>query len=433
MYISGWGNNLVIKSNVIYPKNINEIIKIVKDYKYKGILVRGMGRSYGDVALSENIISLKNFEKKFEFDEMNGYLKCSANITISEINNLIIPKGWFLNITPGSKFISVGGAIANDVHGKNHHKDGSFSDYVDEIEIIKDNGEIEICSNKKNIELFEATCGGIGLTGIIIYAKIKLFKIKSKYIDVKIIKTSNFEETIKKLNEFKNYKYLVAWSDTLNTKKIGRSIIFCGDHCSDGDLKYKIPKSYTIPKFIGFFIMNSICIKLFNFFYYLLHNNNQNLKKEINSFFYPLDTVYNWNKLYGKNGFTQIQILIKENKNYENILNKIFNFFIKKKLYSYLTTLKEYGDGNKNLLSFGEKGLSVTMDIPVNKNFWNIYKDFENQFSDENFKIYLAKDSYMSQQFFEKTYKNIDTFIEMKKKFNSNSTFRSKLSKRLGL
>ena len=130
MYISGWGNNLVVNSNIIYPKNINEIIGIIKDYKSKGILVRGMGRSYGDVALNENIISLKYYKKTLELDEKDGLLKCSSNVTISEINDLIISKGWFLNITPGSKFVSVGGAIANDVHGKNHHKDGSFSDYL---------------------------------------------------------------------------------------------------------------------------------------------------------------------------------------------------------------------------------------------------------------------------------------------------------------
>ena len=164
MYISGWGNNLQVKSNTLYPKNINEIIGIIKDYKSKGILVRGMGRSYGDVALNENIISLKFFKKILELDEKKGLLKCSSNATISEINDLIISKGWFLNITPGSKFVTVGGAIANDVHGKNHHKDGSFSDYIEEFDIIKENGQIVSCSNKMNSEMFHATCGGLGLS-----------------------------------------------------------------------------------------------------------------------------------------------------------------------------------------------------------------------------------------------------------------------------
>ena len=433
MYISGWGNNLVVNSNIIYPKNINEIIGIIKEYKSKGILVRGMGRSYGDVALNENIVSLKYYKKTLELDEKDGLLKCSSNVSISEINDLIISKGWFLNITPGSKFVSVGGAIANDVHGKNHHKDGSFSDYLDEFDIIKENGEIISCSSKTNPELFYATCGGLGLTGIIINVKIKLLRIKSKNIDVKIVKTKDFEETIQKLNDLKDYKYLVAWSDTLSKKNNGRSIIFCGEHSTDGDLNYKKQKNFKIPSLFGFFLMNSICLKLFNLFYYSFHKNDKKFKKDINNFFYPLDTISNWNKLYGKNGFTQIQLLIKQNKYNKDLLVEIIKYFREKGFYSYLTTLKEYGEGNKNFLSFGEKGLSITLDIPLNNNFSKVYEEFEKKFSNEHIKVYLAKDSFMSQTFFKNTYSKLNNFIELQKRVNSNSTFKSKLSQRLGL
>ena len=433
MYISGWGNNLVVNSKIIYPKNINEIIRIIRDYKSKGILVRGMGRSYGDVALNENIISLKYYKKILDLNEKEGLLKCSSNVTISEINDLIIPKGWFLNITPGSKFVSVGGAIANDVHGKNHHKDGSFSDYLEQVDIIKENGEVVSCSNKTNSELFYATCGGLGLTGVIINVKIKLLKIKSKNIDVKIVKTRDFEQTIQKLNDLKDYKYLVAWTDTLNKKNIGRSIIFCGEHSNDGDLNYKKQKNYKIPSIFGFFFMNLICLKFFNLFYYLFHKNNQKLKKDINNFFYPLDIVNNWNKLYGKNGFTQIQLLIKQNKNSKDLLLEIINYFNEKGFYSYLTTLKEYGEGNENFLSFGEKGLSITLDIALNDNFLKVYEEFEKKFSNKDIKVYLAKDSFMSQTFFKNTYSKLNNFIELQKKVNPNSTFKSKLSERLGL
>ena len=433
MYISGWGNNLQVNSNTIYPKNINEIIGIIKDYKSKGILVRGMGRSYGDVALNENIISLKYFKKILELDEKDGRLKCSSNVTISEINDLIISKGWFLNITPGSKFVTVGGAIANDVHGKNHHKDGSFSDYIEEFDIIKENGVIVSCSNKMNSELFHATCGGLGLTGIITNVKIKLLKINSKNIDVKIVKTNNFEQTIQKFKDLKDYKYLVAWTDTLSKKNNGRSIIFCGEHSTDGDLNYKKQKNFKIPSLFGFFLMNSICLKLFNLFYYLFHKNDKKFKKDINNFFYPLDTISNWNKLYGKNGFTQIQLLIKQNKYNKDLLVEIIKYFREKGFYSYLTTLKEYGEGNKNFLSFGEKGLSITLDIPLNNNFSKVYEEFEKKFSNEHIKVYLAKDSFMSQTFFKNTYSKLNNFIELQKRVNSNSTFKSKLSQRLGL
>tara|TARA_B100000282_G_scaffold142222_1_gene102302 strand:- start:46 stop:519 length:474 start_codon:yes stop_codon:yes gene_type:complete len=157
------------------------------------------------------------------------------------------------------------------------------------------------------------------------------------------------------------------------------------------------------------------------------------MKKDINNFFYPLDTINNWNKLYGKDGFTQVQLLIKKNKDNKDLLAEIINFFRKKGFYSYLTTLKEYGEGNKNLLSFGEKGLSITLDIALGNNFSDVYKEFEKKFSNEYIKIYLAKDSFMSKNFFKKSYSNFNNFNELQKKVNPNSTFKSKLSKRLGL
>ena len=281
--------------------------------------------------------------------------------------------------------------------------------------------------------MFHASCGGVGLTGIITNVKIKLLRIKSKNIDVKIVKTDNFEQTIQKLNELKNYKYLVAWSDTLSKKNNGRSIIFCGEHSTDGDLNYKKQKNFKIPSLFGSFLMNSICLKLFNLFYYSFHKNNQKLKKDINNFFYPLDTVSNWNKLYGKNGFTQIQLLIKQNKDNKDLLIEIIKYFSEKGFYSYLTTLKEYGEGNKNFLSFGEKGLSITLDIPLKNSFSKVYEEFEKKFSNEYIKVYLAKDSFMSQTFFKNTYSKLNDFIELQKRINSKSTFKSKLSQRLGL
>ena len=179
MNISGWGNNLIIQSKLYYPKNIEEIVNLLKEKRNESILPRGEGRSYGDVALNKNILSLNKFKKIISLNKKKGILRCTANVTIEEILPKIVPKGWFLSVTPGSKFVSIGGLIANDVHGKNHHVDGSFSDFVQEIKIIDQFGKIKICSKKKNISLFKTTCGGVGLTGVIIEAKIKLIKIYS--------------------------------------------------------------------------------------------------------------------------------------------------------------------------------------------------------------------------------------------------------------
>ena len=433
MIIAGWGNNNIIRSDIFYPKNEQEIIEILEKLNNEGIITRGLGRSYGDMSLYKNILSLERYKKIFELDEKTGILRCSSNLSIVEIIEKIVNKGWFLNVTPGSKYVTIGGAIANDVHGKNHHKDGSFSDYVEEIKIITPDGKINICSNKSEYDLFKATCGGAGLTGVIVSAKLKLLKIKSKNLNVTIFKTKSIDETLKKFREFNENKYLVAWLDTINKKNFGKAVIFSGDHSEDNDLNLKLKKGFNLPSFMGSLFMNNFFVSIFNKFYFLKHKNNFKVKQDIDTFFYPLDRVLNWNKFYGKKGFTQIQILIKDEDKYKEILIKILDFFIKKNIYSYLTTLKEYGQGNNNYLSFAEKGLSVTLDIPLKNGFLIIYEEFENILLNQNVKIYLAKDSFMSKDFFYKSYDKINEFINFKKKIDPSSKFKSIQSQRLGL
>ena len=433
MIIAGWGNNNIIRSDIFYPKNEQEIIEILEKLNNEGIITRGLGRSYGDMSLYKNILSLEKYKKFFELDEKTGILRCSSNLSIVEILEKIVNKGWFLNVTPGSKYVTIGGAIANDVHGKNHHKDGSFSEYVEEIKIITPDGKINICSNKFEYDLFKATCGGAGLTGVIVSAKLKLLKIKSKNLNVTIFKTKSIDETLKKFREFNENKYLVAWLDTINKKNFGKAVIFSGDHSEDNDLNLKLKKGFNLPSFMGSLFMNNFFVSIFNKFYFLKHKNNFKVKQDIDTFFYPLDRVLNWNKFYGKKGFTQIQILIKDEDKYKEILIKILDFFIKKNIYSYLTTLKEYGQGNNNYLSFAEKGLSVTLDIPLKNGFLIIYEEFENILLNQNVKIYLAKDSFMSKDFFYKSYDKINKFINFKKKIDPSSKFKSIQSQRLGL
>ena len=433
MIIAGWGNNNIIRSDIFYPKNQQEIIEILKKLKKEGIITRGLGRSYGDVSLYKNTLSLEKYEKNLELNEKLGILNCSANLSLIEILKKIVKKGWFLNVSPGTKYITIGGAIANDVHGKNHHNDGSFSDYIEEIKIITPDGVIRNCSRTSGYDLFKATCGGVGLTGVIISAKFKLLKVKSKNLDVKVFKTKNINETLKKFKELNKSKYLVAWVDTVNKNDFGKSVILSGDHSDDNDLDLKLKKGFKLPSFIGSLFMNIFFISIFNKLYFFKHQNDLETKQDLDSFFYPLDRVLNWNKFYGKKGFTQIQILIKDENKYVEILNKIFYFFKKKNTFSYLTTLKEYGNGNNNYLSFAEKGLSVTLDIPIKNNFYKIYEEFEKLLINENIKIYLAKDSFMSKTFFYASYDKIKLFTNLKKKIDPMRKFKSIQSQRLGL
>ena len=189
--LSGWGNNIRIFSNVYNPENNDEIINTILKGKVSNFITRGLGRSYGDSSLADNVISLKNYKKILNLDDAEGIVECSSNYSLDELIKVIVEKGWFFNVTPGSKFVTIGGAIASDVHGKNQHVDGSFAYYVLSLKIITAEGKLYNCSKDENPQLFQATCGGMGLTGIIVSAKIQLLKVKSQFINTQIIKTKN--------------------------------------------------------------------------------------------------------------------------------------------------------------------------------------------------------------------------------------------------
>ena len=431
--LSGWGNNINVNSNIYLPKNNDDITNLYKKGIALNSITRGLGRSYGDSSLDNSIISLKNYEKYIKFDNELGTLECSSNYSLNEILKLIVKKGWFFNVTPGSKFITIGGAIASDVHGKNHHLDGSFCDYIFSFKIITSQGILYNCSKEENLELFQASCGGMGLTGIIVSAKIKLLKIKSKIINTEIIKTKNLEQTIKNFKKFNANKYIVAWIDALaKNEHMGRSVIFIGNHSDEGDLNFFEKIKFSIPKIFPGFLLNRYIIKAFNKFYYFIHKNNKKIKQSLNNFFYPLDAIGSWNNLYGKEGFIQIQILITE-KNFEEVICKTLEFFQKKKQFSFLTTLKELGIGNENYLSFPSKGYTLTLDLKMNSNLKTIYEEFELLLAQYKTKVYLTKDSFMSKKYFEDTYKKLNKFKEIKNKYDPLNVIKSFQSRRLGL
>ena len=430
--LSGWGKNININSNIYFPKNNKDISNLFKEDKILNLIPRGLGRSYGDSSLGENIISLKDYSKFINFDEQSGILECSANYSLNEILKLIVKKSWFFNVTPGSKFVTMGGAIASDVHGKNHHLDGSFSDYVISLKIITGEGILYNCSKDENSNLFHSTCGGMGLTGIIVSAKIKLLKIKSKFIDTQIIKTKNLKDTIQKLEKLSNHKYLIAWIDALSkNESIGRSIIFIGNHSEEGDLVFSEKLKITIPKIFPSFLLNKYIIKSFNKIYYFLHRNDKKFKQTLDNFFYPLDNINNWNNLYGKNGFIQIQILIQE-KEFEKIIYEILKFFQDQKQYSFLSTIKEMGPGNINYLSFPSRGYTLTLDLKMNKDLKKIYQEFELLLQKYKTKVYLTKDSFMSKKYFKNAYKDLNKFKEIKEKYDPLKLINSFQSQRLG-
>ena len=432
MSMLGWGG---------YPKIDNEVHNFGKErelnslvHQYDEFISYGNGRSYGDSALNKQIIHVKPYDYFLDFDEDNGLLHVQAGVLLSDILESFVPRGWFLKVTPGTKYITVGGAIASDVHGKNHHVEGCFSTCIVSFRIMLADGEVVECSEDKSPDLFHATCGGQGLTGIIVDAKIHLKKIKSQYIQQTSIKTNNLQETFDAFETNKDATYSVAWIDCLASgDALGRCLLNVGDFAHDDDLNYQPKSKLDIPFYFPSFVLNQWSVKAFNWLYYHKQRVKEQRKKVgIDSFFYPLDVIHHWNRVYGRQGFVQYQFILPKDQSFEG-LKSVLSAIAKVKAGSFLAVLKLYGKGNDNYLSFPLEGYSLALDFKVSPQTFELLDKLDEIVLQYGGRFYLAKDARVSKQVFEQGYPHIDIFRKFRKKHGMDKKFQSLQSKRVGI
>ncbi len=431
MLISGWGNYPKIDANIFKVATTADLkSKIVKN---RSFITYGMGRSYGDCALSENIVDLSRLNKIKNFDENTGELEVYAGVSIEEILEFVIPKGWFIPVTPGTKYVSVAGAISNDVHGKNHHKHGCFSNYVDSFELILPDNSVNTCSRDKNTELFQAVCGGVGLIGVIITARLKLIPIKSSYIDTVEIKCRTLEETVSTLKSYKDSTYSVAWLDCLSKNKLGRGVVYIGEHSKGMGLETSSKHKVSVPQAFPSFLLNYYTTRLFNGMLYNKSKRKKTIGKEMyDSFFYPLDNLKSWNNMYGAAGFLQYQFVIPYSAGLEG-LRTILEFVARSKRGSFLSVLKILGGSNKNLLSFPIEGFTLAMDFKLEKGVKELLTQLDKMVLGFGGRLYLAKDARMEAEVFKASYPNWKEFVRIRKELGADIKFNSIQSKRLGI
>ena len=424
--ITNWGNFPVVEKEMKSEDSLQKI----KDFvlSHKEVIARGIGRCYGDGCLGEIIFSTKRLNKFIGFDKIEGVLECEAGVLLSDILEISVPQGYFLNVTPGTKFVSVGGAIASDVHGKNHHSEGCFSEYVLEFKLMKENAEVITCSREENTEDFWATVGGMGLTGIILSAKIKLKNIETAYIRQESIKADNLDEIFQLFEESEGWLYNVAWIDCLQKgENIGRSILMRGYHALREELPPKLHKNPlknprkimpTIPFYFPSWVLNSFTIKIFNWLYY-----NKQTKKSVEGFvhyepfFYPLDVINEWNKIYGKKGFIQYQMVIPKEKGKEG-MRKILETIADSGNGSFLAVLKLFGKNNpKAYNSFPMEGYTLALDFKVNDKLKSLVEELDKIVEEFGGRIYLTKDS-MSNPKLTNYLRNVDSpkFVSLQRK-----------------
>jgi decaprenylphospho-beta-D-ribofuranose 2-oxidase len=437
--LSGWGRYPVQTCELERPERYADLRSDAAL-----LIARGQGRSYGDAALNEHgrVMLTERVNRLLDFDVENGILRAEAGVTLAEILDVIVPKGWFLPVTPGTKFVSLGGCVAADVHGKNHHHEGSFGDHVLAIELILADSSHVACSPAKEPELFWATVGGMGLTGIIGEVTLKLIPIFSAYMMVRHHAAGDLEQLFLHLqNPAVDDRYTVAWIDSLATgKNLGRGIAMCGHHAAVQELPAdfgnvlasKPERSRSVPFDFPAWALNPMSIGAFNAIYYRREGSkHQPFLTSYDPYFYPLDAIGHWNRLYGKRGFVQYQCVIPERSAFDGI-QALLQELSGSRRPSFLAVLKRLGAQGRGLLSFPMAGYTLALDLPIRDDgLFVLLNKLDEIVLQHGGRVYLAKDARLSAVSFRAMYPRYGEWLKIKNAIDPGNRFSSSLARRL--
>jgi decaprenylphospho-beta-D-ribofuranose 2-oxidase len=439
--LSGWGNIPRSKSKVMYIRDVPSILKASTSDQ---ILPRGLGRSYADQAtnLHHTILKMEKMNHFLAFDQERGILHCEAGVSLEEILFHFAPRGWFPMITPGTKYVTIGGAIANDVHGKAHHADGSFVNCVYEFTILLADGTLLRANRSDNADLFWANFGGLGLLGTILTATIQLRRIETTYFRQKAFAAANLDEMLQAIDDSgQEFSSSVAWIDPMaRGKSLGRGVLSMGNHARLKDLPEKLkadplktgkkPK-LGVPFYMPEFILNPITVRILDMVIYKLQKSAPDIS-HYEKFFYPLDMINNWNRGYGKRGFIQYQFVIPVENGWKNI-RTILTEITESNCIPFLNVLKKFGKGQGGLLSFPFEGYTFAIDFPVTRQLKTFTRKLDKMVLDMGGRIYLGKDAYLDEQTFKAMYPQHVEWLRIKKKYDPSNVYSSDLARRIGL
>lgn len=439
--LSGWGANERVNCFVRRPEFPSDVLR---QLNHKGSVARGLGRSYGDAATNRHrqVLNMVGIDRLLAFDEGTGVLTCEAGVSLEQIIASFVPRGWFPMITPGTKFVTVGGCIASDVHGKAHHVHGCFSNSLHQMSLLLADGEVIEASREKNTDLFWATCGGMGQLGVILTATIQLSKIETTYFRQRSIPVPHLEALLETLNEHdKDYPYSVATIDVFaKGKSLGRGVVTVGDHARREELPAKLsqtplvvssPPVLNVPFTLPELTLNPLSMRLVN-------GAIQQIQKRAGGFghyedfFYPLDKIANWNRGYGKRGFTQYQFVVPAEDGVKQ-MRGILETIISSGQLPFLNVLKRLGEENQAMLSFPREGYTFAIDFPVRAGTRGLIQRLDHMVVEAGGRTYLAKDSFTTSASMRAMYPRLDEWLAIKSRYDPHEVFTSDLGRRVGL
>lgn len=447
--LSGWGRTAWTVANVVHTTEPSELATAIHEAGTRGAIARGLGRSYGAAAQNAGgtVLELTSEHDPLGvdaiLDPLTGLLDVASSVSLDSILRMCVPRGWFIPVTPGTRFVTVGGAIASDVHGKNHHFDGSFGQHVRSLTLMLSSGDIVELSPENEPEWFWATVGGMGLTGVILRATIAMLRVESSLVRVETERLPNFEAVCAAMSsdgEDSTYRYSVCWVDLLATgSSMGRGVLTRGDHAPASEVKGDDPLSYdprlrvSAPGWVPNGLLNKWSIKAFNEAWYRKAPSRRHVGLEsIPAFFHPLDGVNKWNRLYGSQGFIQYQFIVPLDRT--DVLRKVIETFSSAGVASFLAVLKRMGPQNLAPMSFPTEGWTLTLDIAAGiKGLAELLSQVDAMVLDAGGRHYLAKDSHVSPSAVRRGYPRLEEWMKTQAHMDPAGVWRSDLARRLGL
>jgi FAD/FMN-containing dehydrogenase len=392
----------------------DQIPDILRSAAAGALLPHGLGRSYGDSCLNagRELIDCRRLNRILGFDPSSGMIRCESGVSLADIIDVVLPQGWFLPVTPGTRFVTIGGAIANDVHGKNHHRAGTFGAHVRQIGLHRSNDGLVTCSGLENPDMLAATTGGLGLTGVIAWADVQLKRVAGPWIDADLVPFDSLESFLDLSRESDGqFEYTVAWLDCFAGTN-PRGIFFRGNHAADRGKDFHHQRGPKLPFALPGWLLNRHTMRAFNAAYYNIHTWRQGAAVvPYDSFFYPLDSIKQWNLAYGRQGFLQYQCVIPETQvdAFEELLDRV----AQSGMGSCLGVLKQFGSAPPaGMLSFPRPGLTIALDFAMRgERTLKLLQSLDEVVRQSGGALYPAKDARMSPEMFQVSYPKWREFL----------------------